>query len=46
MEMLVRHRQALNQQIVRLQDHKNKLDEKIEFYRKEIERVNTRGARH
>ena len=46
MEMLARHRQALNQQIARLQDHKNKLEEKIEFYRKEIERVNTRGARH
>ena len=39
MEMLVQHRQALNEQITRLQEHKNKLDEKIEFYRKEIERT-------
>ena len=40
MEMLVQHRQTLNQQIAMLQEHKIKLDEKIEFYRKEIERVN------
>ena len=40
MEMLVQHRQALNEQIVQLQEHKLKLDEKIDFYRKEIERVN------
>ena len=40
MEMLVQHRQALNEQIAQLQEHKTKLDEKIEFYRKEIERVN------
>ena len=40
MEMLVQHRQALNEQITQLQEHKIKLDEKIEFYRKEIERVN------
>lgn len=40
MEMLVQHRQALNEQIAILQEHKTKLDEKIEFYRKEIERVN------
>lgn len=39
MEMLVQHRQALNEQIARLQEHKIKLDEKIEFYRNEIERV-------
>lgn len=45
MEMLDHHRQALNEQIVRLQEHKKKLDEKIEFYRNEIERVNTKGAR-
>ncbi len=44
MEMLVQHRQALNDQIAQLQEHKTKLDEKIEFYRNEIERVNTRGA--
>ena len=40
MEMLVQHRQALNEQIAQLQEHKTKLDEKIEFYRNEIERVN------
>ena len=39
MEMLVQHRQALNEQIAQLQEHKIKLDEKIEFYRKEIECV-------
>ena len=44
MEMLVQHRQALNEQIAQLQEHKIKLDEKIEFYRNEIERVNTKGA--
>lgn len=38
--MLVQHRQALNEQIAMLQEHKIKLDEKIEFYRKEIERMN------
>ncbi len=42
MEMLVQHRQALNDQISQLQEHKTKLDEKIEFYRNEIERVNNR----
>ena len=40
MEMLVQHRQALDEQIAQLQAHKIKLDEKIEFYRSEIERVN------
>ncbi len=39
MEMLVQHRQALNEQIAQLQEHKIKLDDKIEFYRKEIERL-------
>ncbi len=39
MEMLVQHRQVLNDQIARLQEHKIKLDEKIEFYRNEIKRV-------
>ena len=38
--MLVQHRQTLNEQIALLQEHKAKLDEKIEFYKKEIERVN------
>ena len=39
MEMLVQHRQALDEQIAQLQSHKIKLDEKIEFYRNEIERT-------
>ena len=39
MEMLVQHRKALNEQIARLQDHKIKLDEKIDFYRNEIKRT-------
>ncbi len=39
MEMLARHRLALNEQISQLQEHKIKLDEKIEFYQKEIERI-------
>jgi uncharacterized small protein (DUF1192 family) len=39
MEMLVQHQQTLNEQIERLQAHKIKLDEKIEFYRNEIERT-------
>ncbi len=44
MEMLVQHCQALDKQIAQLQEHKLKLDEKIAFYRKECERVNTKGA--
>ncbi len=39
MEMLLQHRQALNEQIARLQEHKIKLDEKIDFYRNEMERT-------
>ena len=31
MEMLMQHRQALNEQIVRLQEHKTKPDEKSSF---------------
>lgn len=38
MEMLIQHRQSLNEKIAQLQEHKAKLDEKIEFYRKEIDR--------
>lgn len=38
MEMLVQHRQALNEQIAKLQEHKMKLDEKIEIYRSELVR--------
>ena len=44
MEMLVQHRQTLHEQIAQLQEHKIRLDEKIEFYRNEIERVNTKGT--
>ena len=38
MEMLIQHRQSLNEQIRQLQEHEAKLDEKIAFYRQEIER--------
>ena len=37
MEMLIQHRQSLNEQISRLQEHEAMLDEKIAFYRQEIE---------
>ncbi len=37
MEMLIQHRQALKEQIRRLQEHEAKLDEKIAFYQQEIE---------
>ena len=37
MEMLIQHRQSLNEQIRRLQEHEAMLDEKIAFYRQEIE---------
>ena len=36
MEMLVRHRQSLNEQIGRLREHEAKLDEKIALYQREI----------
>lgn len=36
MEMLIQHRQALNEQILQLQEHQTKLDDKIAFYREEI----------
>jgi hypothetical protein len=36
MEMLVQHRQTLNEQIAQLQEHKIKLDEKIEFNKNEM----------
>ena len=36
MEMLIQHRQSLNEQISRLQEHEAMLDEKIAFYRQEI----------
>ena len=38
MEMLTVHRESLNEQIKVLQEHMAKLDDKIDFYRHEIER--------
>ena len=37
MEMLIAHREALNEQIKQLQEHMTKLDNKIAFYRQEID---------
>ena len=37
MEMLIQHRQSLDEQIRQLQEHEAMLDEKIAFYRQEIE---------
>ena len=39
MEMLTAHREALNEQIRQLQEHLTKLDDKIDFYRQEIDRT-------
>ncbi len=39
MEMLTAHREALNEQIRQLQEHMAKLDDKIGFYRQEIDRT-------
>lgn len=39
MEMLTMHRESLNEQIKALQEHMAKLDDKIDFYRQEIERT-------
>lgn len=39
MEMLVQHRQALNEQIARLQEHKTKLDGKIELQKEPSEQL-------
>lgn len=39
MEMLISHRKALNEQISQLQEHMEKLDEKIEFYQREIDNI-------
>ena len=39
MEMLTVHRDSLNEQIKALQEHMAKLDDKIDFYRHEIERT-------
>lgn len=37
MEMLIQHRQALNEQISSLQKHMSKLDDKIKYYQNEIQ---------
>lgn len=42
LEMLVQHRQTIEEQIKQLQEHEVRLDEKISFYRQEIERINKR----
>ncbi len=39
MEILTAHREDLNEQIKRLQEHMAKLDDKIDFYYQEIERT-------
>ena len=39
MEMLISHRKALNEQINQLKEHMGKLDEKIEFYQREIDNI-------
>ena len=39
MEMLISHRKFLNGQINQLQEHMRKLEEKIDFYGREIERI-------
>ncbi|MEY8393025.1 MerR family transcriptional regulator [Lachnospiraceae bacterium 45-W7] len=39
MEMLMQHRQALNEQILSLQKHMSKLDDKIKYYQNEIQRT-------
>lgn len=44
MEMLIQHRQALGEQIARLQEHMAKLDDKIDFYRMEIKRHKNSGV--
>lgn len=37
MELLIQHRQSLKDRIMQLQEHEARLDEKIAFYRQEIE---------
>ena len=39
MGMLTAHRETLNEQIRQLQEHMAKLDDKIDFYRQEIDRT-------
>ena len=43
MEMLTVHREALNEQIRQLQEHMAKLDDKIDFYRQEIDRTSKKN---
>lgn len=38
LEMLTAHRQALNEQIRQLQEHQARLDDKMDFYKNEIQR--------
>ena len=39
MEMLIQHRNDLCLEIKKLQEHKDKLDEKIDFYQKELDHL-------
>lgn len=39
MEMLTAHKEILEEQIIQLQEHRTKLDEKIKFYQQEIARL-------
>ena len=41
MEMLIQHRQFLNEQISKLKEHQLKLNDKIDFYREKIKTSNT-----
>lgn len=38
LKLLLRHREVLSEQIAELQEHQSKLDDKIRFYREEIEK--------
>lgn len=44
LELLTQHRQSLQEQIGQLHEHEARLDEKIAFYRQEIERNLTDAA--
>ncbi len=43
MEMLIKHRETLKAQLLLLEEHMSKLDDKIAWYQKEIERARKRG---
>lgn len=45
MQMLISHRTALDTQITKLQDHLGKLDDKIDFYQKEIQKQTLNDSR-